>query len=230
MKKFIIAGALLSLVGSIAAAQESETPSAPGGFGIGLKAGTAGAGLDLTRSFGDKFKLRVGYSTYEYSTELTEEDVDYDADLRLGGFNLLADYHPWAGGFRLSAGGYGVKHRIAGIAKYTGPASTITINDRDYSSSELQDVTMDAKWKGFRPYLGLGYDGFNTSKAGLFFTADAGVILSGEPTLRINATCVNPEVCAAAAADIATEEARLRDDISGAKYLPVFQIGLGYRF
>ncbi|HEY1042614.1 MAG TPA: hypothetical protein VGE60_02015 [Telluria sp.] len=228
-KKIVIVGAILSLAAGIAAAQESA-PAAARGFGIGLKAGTAGAGLDLTRSFGDKFKLRVGYSTYEYSTELTEEDVDYDADLRLGGFNLLADYHPWSGGFRLTAGGYGVKHRVGGIGKFTGPESTIVINDQEYSSNELKDVTLDAKWKGFRPYLGLGYDGFNSSKAGLFFTADAGVILSGEPSLRINATCVNPEVCAAAAADIATEENRLRDDISGAKYLPVIQVGLGYRF
>ena len=230
MKKLVIAGAILSLLGSAAAAQEPAAASAMDSFAIGLKAGTAGAGIDLTKSFGDTFKLRAGYSTYKYSTELTEEDTDYDADLRLGGFNLLADYHPWAGGFRLTAGGYGVKHRVSGIAKYTGPASTITINDRDYSSSELESLTLDAKWKGFRPYLGLGYDGFNSSKAGVYFTADAGVIIAGKPALELEARCVTPEVCAAAAADIAAEREMLRDDISGAKYLPVIQVGLGYRF
>lgn len=230
MNKLIIAGAFLALIGSSAAAQEAAAPAATDGFAIGLKAGTAGAGIDLTKSFSNTFKLRAGYSTYEYSTDLTEEDAEYDADLRLGGFNLLADYHPWAGGFRLTAGGYGVKHRVSGIAKYTGSASTVTINDREYSSSELENLTLDAKWKGFRPYLGLGYDGFNSSKAGVFFTADVGVIFSGKPSLNIEANCVRPEVCAAAAADITAEENKLRDDISGAKYLPVIQIGLGYRF
>jgi hypothetical protein len=231
MNKLILAGIALSLAAGVAAAQEvPAVDTASSGFGVSLKAGTAGFGVDLTQSLGDKFKLRAGYSTYEYSAELTEEDVDYDAELGLGGFNLLADYHPWAGGFRVTVGGYSPKHEIKGTARYTGPESTVNVNGRDYSTSELENLAMDAKWKGFRPYLGLGYDGFNSSKAGVYFTADAGIIFSGEPTIRLSAKCVDAAVCAQAAADIAAEENKLRGEIRGAKYLPVVQIGVGYRF
>jgi len=228
MKKNMIAAITLSLAAGFANA-ETTSGMLPD-IGVSAKAGTAGFGVDFTAAINDNFKVRAGYSTYEYSTNHTEEDIDYDAKLRLGGFNLLADYHPWAGGFRVTAGGFTPKHRLGGVGKYTGPSSTVTVNGRDYSSNDLQNLTLDAKWKGFRPYLGLGYDGFNKTKAGLFFTADVGVIFSGSPSVRLAANCVNAALCAQAATDIAAEEAKLRDDISDAKYLPVVQVGIGYRF
>lgn len=234
MKNSIIAALsviAVSLAAGPAAAQEARASNSPwSGTGLSLKAGTAGFGVDLTKAFSEKFKVRAGYSTYEYSTNRTEEDINYDAKLRLAGFSVLADLHPWAGGLRVTAGGYSPKHRISGAAKYIGATSTVTINDRVYSSDQLQNLTIDAKWSGFRPYLGLGYDGFNKTSAGLFFTADAGVIFAGSPGVRLQANCVDASVCAQAAADIAAEEAKLRNDISGAKYLPVLQIGVGYRF
>ncbi len=229
MKKNVIVAVALSLATGFA---QAEAPSSTlmNGVGVSLKGGTAGFGVDVTKAINDNFKVRAGYSTYEYNTTHTEEDIDYDAKLRLGGFNLLADYHPWAGGFRVTAGGFTPKHRVNGDAKYTGPTSTVTVNGREYSSNDLQNLTLDAKWKGFRPYLGLGYDGFNKTQAGLFFTADVGVIFSGSPSIRLAANCTNAAVCDQAAADIAAEERKLRDDISGAKYLPVVQVGVGYRF
>lgn len=228
MKKNIIFAVALSLTAGFAHAE--RTSGMLPDVGVSAKAGTAGLGVDFIAAINDNFKVRAGYSTYEYNTNHTEEDIDYDAKLRLAGFSLLADYHPWAGGFRVTAGGYSPKHRISGVAKYSGAASTVTVNGRDYSSSDLQNLNLDAKWKGFRPYLGLGYDGFNKTKAGLFFTADVGVIFSGSPSVNLNANCVNAALCELAAADIAAEERKLRDDINGAKYLPVVQVGIGYRF
>jgi outer membrane protein W len=229
MNKMIIAAITLALVSTTAAA-EAPTSNLMSGFGVSAKAGTAGLGIDLTKAINDNFKVRAGYSSYEYDTTHTEENVDYDATLRLGGVSLLADYHPWAGGFRVTAGGYTPKHRLNGTAKYIGSTSTVTINGTTYSSNDLANLTLDAKWNGFRPYLGLGYDGFNKTKAGLFFTADVGVIFSGSPTVSLTANCVNAALCAQATADLTAETAKLRGDIDGAKYLPVVQFGIGYRF
>jgi hypothetical protein len=229
MNKMIIAAIALALASTNAAA-EAPTKTIMNGVGVSVKAGTAGLGIDLTKAINDNFKIRAGYSSYEYGTTHTEEEVDYDATLRLGGVSLLGDYHPWAGGFRVTAGGYTPKHRLNGTAKYTGSTSTVTINNTVYSTNDVANLTLDAKWKGFRPYLGLGYDGFNQTKAGLFFTADAGVIFSGSPTVSLTANCVNAAVCAQFSPDLAAEQEKLRGDAKDAKYLPVVQFGIGYRF
>ena len=146
MKKNVIVAVALSLAAGFA--QAERTSGMLPDVGVSAKVGTAGLGVDFTAAINDNFKVRAGYSSYEYSTNHTEENIDYDAKLRLAGFSLLADYHPWAGGFRVTAGGYAPKHRIGGAAKYTGPTSTVTVNGNDYSSTDLQDLTLDAKWKG----------------------------------------------------------------------------------
>jgi len=215
---------MFPFVGALAA-QESASD-----FGVTLKGGTAGLGFDVIKAVDDKLKARVGYSAYTYKTTRSEADITYDAKLYLSGFNLLADYHPAAGGFRISAGIYIPRHKINGDGEYNRAGSTIKINGHNYSSSDLGNVTAEAKWGGIRPYLGIGYDGFNsTAKGGLFFTADAGVIFAGSPTVHLNADCNNPLLCEQAAADIAAEKNRLKKKIDF-KYLPVVQIGAGYRF
>lgn len=235
MKKTLVsvfAFAALSLAAGIASAQtaSNNTPDFLKGVGVNLKGGTAGFGLDVTKAINENFKVRAGYSNFKYSKDRTEDDITYDANLRLGGFSLLGDYHPWASGFRVTAGVYRPNYDIGGKARYNG-SGTIDINGTTYSSSDLSDVTLDAKWGGIRPYLGLGYDGFQkATKGGLFFTADAGVVFAGSPSVSLRANCTNPSLCAQAASDIASEEARLRNDIGGAKYLPVIQVGVGYRF
>jgi hypothetical protein len=221
----VFAAATLSPFMSMVCAQEFASD-----FGVSLKGGTAGLGFDVTKAFNDKFKARAGYSIYQYKTTRTEADITYDAKLHLGGFNLLADYHPTGGGFRVTAGIYAPRHKINGDGEYNGVGSTININGHSYSSSDVGDVTADATWNGIRPYLGIGYDSFNKSKkGGLFFTADAGVIFSGSPTVNLNADCKDPLLCGQIASDIAAEENKLKKKIDF-RYLPVVQIGVGYHF
>jgi hypothetical protein len=230
MKKSLVAVfAIAAALSAGVANAEAPTASLFNDVGVSLKGGTVGFGFDVTKAVNENFKVRAGYSSYKYSTTQTEEDVTYDAKLRLAGWNLLADYHPWAGGFRVTTGVYGPKHRANGTGRYSG-TGTIDINGTTYSSSDLSDVTFDAKWGGVRPYLGIGYDGFNKVKSGLFFTSDVGVIFSGSPTVRVGANCTNAALCTQVASDLAAEEAKVRDSIKGAKYLPVVQIGVGYRF
>ena len=224
--------ALAAIALSLSAAQAQEVSTASPYFkdlGVTVKGGTAGFGIDVTKGFTDKFKVRAGYSTYTYSTTQTEEDITYDADLRLSGWNLLADYHPWAGGWRVTGGIYGPQHKIGGTARYNG-TGTVDVNGTTYSSADLKNLTLDAKWGGVRPYLGIGYDGFNKTKSGLFFSADVGVIFSSSPKVRLNANCANPALCTQIATDLAAEEVKVRDSINDAKFLPVIQVGVGYRF
>lgn len=220
--------AISTLFSSATHAQESTSKN---DFAINLKAGSAGAGFDVTKGINDEFKVRFGYATFKYDDTYNESDASYKGKLKIGGWNLLADYHPWSGGFRLSAGAYAPSHNLAATGIYTGPASTITINNVAYSSKDLTDVQFQTKWNGVRPYLGLGYDGFNkTQSNGVFFTADVGVIFSGAPSVSLTAKCNNPALCSTINTNINAELAKIKTDLNDAKYLPVVQIGIGYRF
>ncbi len=228
-KTLVVVGALAAALATGGAAAQSDMASQK--IGVSLKAGTAGLGFDVTAGINESFKVRGGYGTYKYDVEEFEDDVLYKGDLTIGGWNLLADYHPFQGGFRLTGGAFGPSHKFSAKGIFTGPTQTIDLNGTLYSTADVRDVTASTRWKGVRPYLGIGYDGFQKmSLSGFFFTTDVGVIISGGPTTRLTATCINPARCASLNANLAAEEADLRDALDGSKYLPVVQIGFGYRF
>jgi hypothetical protein len=185
----------------------------------------------LTKAFGEYFKVRAGWSGFSYNGTYKEDAIDYKVKLKLGGWNLLADYHPFGGGFRLSAGAYGPSHELSGDGQFNAAGGTVTINGTSYSQSDLENLRISARWRGARPYAGLGYDGFNASpNGGFYFSFDAGVIFAGKPDLTLTATCTNAGLCNQLDSDIAAERAKLENDLKNARYLPVLQIGIGYRF
>lgn len=228
MKKIAMFG-IMALATGMAFA--GEATSSVGNTGVSVKAGLNGVGFDVTQSFSDKFKIRAGYSEVKVNKTYDQDDVNYDGKLKLGGFDLLADYHPFASGFRVTGGAYVPTTKFNAKAKYTA-AGVITLNDTVYTSADVNGVQADVKWNKVRPYLGLGYDGFNKTTKGVYFTADVGVIFAGKPTVNVNGNCVSlsTTVCSNLNRDIAAETASIRDDLDSAKWLPVVQVGLGYRF
>lgn len=242
MKKTMFAVAAISMMSIFGAAQAADVDTSKVGvaraadptifsnMGMSAKVGTAGAGVDFTFPVNDKFKVRAGYSTYDYSDTVTKENITYDGKLKIGGWNLLGDWHPAGNGFRFTGGIYSPEHAITGNARYTG-GGTIDLNGVTYNAADLANLNMSSKWNKVSPYLGLGYDGFNSTKSGgFYFTADAGVIFTGSPKVKLNANCLNPAICAAVGTDIAAEEAKLNSNLKSVKYMPVVQLGVGYRF
>lgn len=231
MHKNVLRTSLLALTLSLSGAAFAQ--SATDFFsdvGINAKIGTGGLGIDISKSITDNTKVRVGFGSYTYSDDYDEDQVSYDADLRLGGWSLLADYHPFSNGWRLTAGAYGPKHKLSGTGRFSG-AGEVTINDTVYTNADLNGLDVAAKWDGVRPYLGLGYDSMPTgSKGGMFFSADLGVIFAGSPDVSLTANCINPGLCASLASDVEAERRKIEDDLDDAKYLPVLQVGVGYRF
>lgn len=235
MKKIALAMSMFAISG-MALAQTSVEPTnmvkrAFSNTAISAKAGLNGVGFDATKSFNKYFKVRAGYSEMSFDKTHTEDDVTYDGKLTLGGWNLLADIHPMGGGSRVTVGMYGPKTNFDAKAQYLGNG-TVTLNDVTYSGADVGNLKADVKWNGTKPYLGIGYDGFNSKSTGFFFTSDVGVIFAGRPQVNLSANCnAGAEVvCASLARDIAAEQASFRDDARKAKWLPVVQVGIGYRF
>ncbi|MEK7222833.1 MAG: hypothetical protein AAB156_01010, partial [Pseudomonadota bacterium] len=61
-------------------------------WGVNLKAGTLGAGVELSKSLSDKFSASLGFNSYHYKTTDSASGIDYDYKLELQSASLLANY------------------------------------------------------------------------------------------------------------------------------------------
>lgn len=197
---------------------------------VSLKAGTAGTGLDVALPMGQNLNLRLGQSSYETDREVKEEDINYQAQLTLGGTNAWLDWFPAASSrFRWTLGVFAPKHQLIGQAQ-ANEGGTIEINNVSYPAAALGELDLSVKWGSLKPYLGVGLDGSRAAKGGLYYNLDLGVIFAGSPKVTLNASCPDPVVCAAIEGDLRAEEAKMVEDFKKYQYLPVIQLGLGYRF
>ena len=81
------------------------------------------------------------------------------------------------------------------------------------------------------PYLGIGYG--NVAGFGVNFYFDLGVMFQGTPSASLSATCgsaVPASTCSQLQRDVAAEQTRLQDEISGFQYYPVANIGVTIGF
>ncbi len=189
-------------------------------FAVGAKAGTTGLGLEATWRLTDAVNLRGGYYAFDYDTDLEEEGIEYDGDLRLRNAALFADWHPFGGAFRISTGGVQSGNKFLGSAD-----GELEVGDDTYTGQLEAEVS----WSGLAPYLGIGFG--NAMRGGrLSFSFDLGVMFTGAPDVRLDGSVNDPALEDAFAEDLARERANLEDELSDAKYYPVVSLGFAYRF
>jgi hypothetical protein len=206
---------------------------------VGVTAGTAGIGGQVTTGILPFVNARLSIQGFDYSHSFDEDGVDYDGKLKLFTYGAFVDVYPFIKGPRLSAG-------------LIGNANKVKLRATCDGSCEVGDVTVtgnDARVNGrlgfrnFAPYLGLG---FTNPMQGLPFYVgfDAGVMFHGKPKPRLSAagtgTVTDSDGNTREDVDLATDEviqnaiadeqANLASDIDQYKFYPVVQLSLGWRF
>lgn len=206
---------------------------------VGVTAGTAGIGGQLTTRLLPFVNLRGSIQGLGYNRSLSKDGIDYDGKLKLLTYGGFVDVYPFIKGPRLSAGLIGNANKVQLRASCPG-------------SCEVGDLTVTGDSArvdgrlGFRnvaPYLGLG---FTNPMQGLpFFVGfDAGVMFHGKPKPKLAASgtgsvtdgsgntrdnvdlATDPDVQTA----IGDEEANLAADVNQYSLYPVIQLSLGWRF
>lgn len=196
-----------------------------GDFGINVKAGSLGAGAELSKSLSDKFSIGLGVNSYNYKTAKTESNIDYDFKFELQSVSLLGSYHPFGGMFRLTGGVLYNNNELKLDGKPTA-GSTYNINGVTYSASQVGTLTGALTFNKTAPYLGIGWGNRPGSKLGL--TADIGVLYQGAPSLALNATGALSDP--ALASDLEQERKSAESDLGNFKWYPVVSVGLYFRF
>lgn len=203
---------------------------------IAGKAGTLGAGVELTVGLSRQVNARLGANAFSYSDRREASGIEYDGEARLRTGTAWLDWHPGGAGFRFTGGVVYNDTAIEGSS--LPPASGIyDIGGVPVPANLVGTLDATVEFDPLVPYAGLGWGNAvgPNERFGLFL--DFGVIFQGKADVtlipRIPAgSPINTTPGAREALDILLrrEEQDLEEEAADYDLYPVVAIGLSYRF
>ena len=205
---------------AIAAALALAAPTAGADIGINPRIGTLGYGIELSAGVSDKLSVGLGLNNVSRTRQDNTNGVDYEFEWKLRSAELLANFHPMGGAFRLRAGVLLNRNEFLLTGK-PGPSGTIDINGTPYNGM----LTGKLSFNKSAPYLGLGWGNRPNGSWGVTF--DLGAVYQGKPKLALEATGGTVVLPPGA---LEAERQQAEDDLSSFKWWPVIQLGMYFRF
>lgn len=193
-------------------------------FGVGIKAGTLGAGIEGTWRPLPYIDLRVGTNFYDFDDTATEAGIAYDATLSLDTVYGTANFRFPLSPFRVTAGLFSNSNELLLTSTESG---TLEIGGVTYNASDVGTLTSRTSFDDTAPYLGFGYDFTLFGKVGMIL--DLGVLWQGDPIVAVNADGIladNP----AFMQSLEQERQELEDEVSNFKAWPVVSLGFVVNF
>jgi hypothetical protein len=231
--------------GSSAAAAPASGSTKPfSSLGVGVKIGIGGIGFDAaTPIFPGRLNVRGGAGFFSYNATETVNNQSVNANLKLNNAEVMADYFPFKGSFRLSAGLNVYNNTgVTGSTTIAG-GGTIKIGNTTYTSDPAAQITpnVSAKFGGNTvPRFTLGWGNLVPQGHKRFsFDTEFGVEITGTPKVGWTygglgcvgsaSSCAEGTYAAISPTDIATQNASLLSDFNGIKVFPIVSIGLGFK-
>lgn len=219
MKSLLVKASTLMLV-----LMTSATAVAGNDFGVGVKAGTLGAGIEGTWKPLPYMDFRLGLNLYDYDESGALSGINYDATLSLETLYATANFHFPLSPFRVTGGLYSNGNELNLVSK---DSLIYDVGGQTYTSADVGQLTSKASFASTAPYVGVGYDFSLFGKVGL--NLDFGLLWQGEAdvTLTSDGLLANDPQFQAA---LETERQELEDDASNFKAWPVVTLGFAFRF
>ena len=223
MKNLISKSALVML-----ALLAGNTASAD--FGVGLKAGTLGLGLEGRWSALPWLDVRVGVNSFEYDDDGAQAGINYDATFSLDSFYATGNFRFPLSPVRVTAGVVSNGNEFVMASQDSGDVF-IDIGDDTFNTADVGTLQSTTSFSSTAPYLGVGYDFEIFGKVGL--NLDFGVLWQGEPEVTLEATGLESAPAAVQSVlttELENERLALEDEMSDFKAWPVVSIGFIYNF
>jgi len=195
-------------------------------WAVGVSVGTDGVGGDIKYRVTPEFVLRLRGAGLDFNHSVNSDDIHYSGKIKFATGGGFVDWHPFANGFLLSAGGLGGQREVD---LNGSPAASVTLFGHTYSAAEIGAVYGKAKLPSAAGFLGLGYDSTFVHRGPIGFNILAGVQLSGSSSVHLTPTGLlanTPQL----QSDVASEETKIRHDLSFTETYPAISLGLTYRF
>jgi hypothetical protein len=186
--------------------------------------GTLGPGIEAGYRIDDHWGVRGGINGLTSKFVYHDNKSDMPSQLLLLSTGVTADYYPYGGDFRLSAGARLSAGKIDGtLRNLTGKVklgtSTVTI----FVADPLTDFTVTQNL--LQPYIGAGYSVAVKDRLTLDF--DLGALYAGAPDLSVRSRA---DRFGFTRNQIRNEIDRARDRLAPFKIYPVVQVGLNFKF
>ena len=230
----VVAAALL---GTAHAADQAEYPALPASpppaapveqsnrFAAGVGIGTLGLGAEFSAKLNEWMVVRLDGGGYSLSLSRNIQGNNYSLQPSLIDAGLFADWHPFANGFRVSAGPTFQNLQISGSA-VPAAGSTVAINGNTYQSSQigtLHAAMTDNKVGG---YLGIGYDAIHYAPGHFGVSFDVGAIYAGSPKINLSTDKSVPGL----ATDLAAAQSSIQNSLKYLGFYPVVAVTAKYGF
>jgi len=202
-----------------------------GNFGLGVQAGTTGAGAVFAAGLTDSLNVRAHYNVFTYDTDFNQSEINYQADFNKDNFGVLLDWHPFGGGFRFSGGLYVHSDNTIDVVAVPSAAATYVINGVTYNVSDIGSVVGEVGFGKSTPYLGIGFGNMASGK-GLSFLVDVGVQFQDSPDVNLTTVTCNLTLalCDQLTTDLQTEVLAVEADAEDYDMWPVINLGLIWKF
>ena len=202
--------------------------SAAQGVGLAAKVGSTGVGADLTLGLARSLNVRLGAQAYTRSETRTEQEIEYDADLKLVSGELLLDVHPGGRGFRISGGAIVNGNEVTAVSTED---AVYTINGVPYPVGLVGRLEGRVDTNEVAPYLGIGWGNAVAPGGPWRFALDVGAFYQGKPKVSLTAHPLIPILLPERfEEDLEAERQDIEDDLDSYRFYPVVSLGLSYRF
>jgi len=203
---------------------------------LGADIGTTGVGITAVKKikgYNDKWGIRLGYHQYSKNYTTTDDNTDYDFDLDLQDFQIMADYHPWNTAFKITFGALYNGTDLSGNIKPSG--TTIVVEGVSYNINQVGSVDTKVDFdNNIAPYLGIGWDtSFYKPHNSWGFTFNLGVAYTGSAKVSYTphyGSAIDAATKAQLENDLEDARISLQNDLDDYKYLPFISIGFNYKF
>lgn len=202
--------------------------SAAADFGVGVKAGTLGLGLEGRWDPPVPwFDLRAGINRYDFDDDGGYAGINYDATLALDSYYLTGNFKIPLSPFRFTVGAFSNGNEM----QMASQDALINIGGAVFDTSTIGTISSVTSFEDTAPYAGVGFDFELFGKAGL--NLDFGVLWQGDPYVTFEAANFSNLSAAEQAlltSAIETERAELENDMSDLKAWPVVSLAFVYNF
>lgn len=233
----------------------AQADPSPAHFGVSVSAGVLnGLGLSLGMPVGDHFNLRMAGSGFRITRSIDVSNDNgssnnFDVTAKLLNYGVLADWHPFKGSFRFTAGA--MKNGSELSLNALNNSSDVNVGNCTYTSSTSNPLRVNGAthYRNLAPYAGLGWGGNLNGAPGFFATADVGVLIVGASNITLNASgqavtksgpvteCGVPGVTVTNAStdpnvqnQLAKDQRKLNDNVDRFNIFPMISVGIGWRF
>ncbi len=200
-------------------------------FGVGVKAGTLGIGLEGRWDPPVPwFDIRVGLNQYDYDDDGDYAGIDYDATLALDSYYVTGNIKFPLSPLRLTVGAFSNGNELQ-MVSVDPPSGFIDLGGVPFPVAQTGALRATTTFDKTSPYAGIGFDFEAFGKAGI--NLDFGVLWQGSPQVALEATnfdnlsAIEQGLLAPA---LEAERVAIEDDISDYKAWPVVSLGIVYNF